>query len=174
MRRQGKRDEVVGRWIAIAGQLRMAVRGLSGARLDARAGPEAMSFRETVHHLVEANLVASNIIIAALAKSGCTYDWTWLTPGAEWMGRLGYSRAPVEPALSTLASLSRHLDALLLTTPEGLERTVQLHDAPGAPRYVKTVREILGDEAAHAREHLEALPRRRMHYGGSGGRRTGA
>jgi hypothetical protein len=108
--------------MAIPGQLRRVVRGLSDARL-VRSGHQALSIRETVHHLVEANLVASNIIIAAMANSGSTYDWTWVNPEASWMRRLGYDKAPVGPAVSTLEALSRHLHALFSITPDGLQRT---------------------------------------------------
>jgi hypothetical protein len=153
-----KPDKVVARWMAIPDRLRKVARGLSEARLDDRGGPDRMTIRETVHHLVEANLVASNIVIAALANSGSSFDWTWVNPNASWMRRLGYDKAPVGPAISTLAALTRHLAAILSVTPGGLRRTVQLNDAPGAPRYTKTVRQILGDEVNHAREHLEALP----------------
>ena len=99
-------------------------------------------------------------MIAALANSGSAYDWTWVMPGGPWMQRLGYDKAPVEPALSTLAALVRHLAAILDATGDGLQRTIQLYDAPGAPRYTKTVEQILADEVNHAREHLAALPRR--------------
>ena len=171
MARHDKPNEILARWMAIPGQLRRVVRGLPDARLDIRIGPEAMSIRETVHHLVEANLVASNIIIAALANSGSTYDWTWVNPNASWMRRLGYDKAPVGPALSTLGALSHHLLALLSVT-DGLQRTVQLYDAPGAPRYTKTVSQILSDEVSHAREHLEALPERPVRGSGRRSRRT--
>jgi hypothetical protein len=153
-------DDVVTRWMAIPNQLRTAVRGLSGERLDARAGPESLSIRQTVHHLVEANLIASNIVIAALANSGSTYDWTWVMPGRPWMQRLGYDKAPVEPAVATLGALVRHLAAILEATGDGGQRTIQLYDAPGAPRYTKTVEQVLADEVSHAREHLDALPPR--------------
>src|SRR5262245_1262397 len=101
-----KTDKVVARWMALPDQLRKAARGLSDARLDSRASPGSMTVRETVHHLVEANLVASNIVIAALANSGSAYDWTWVNPNASWMRRLGYDKAPVGPAIATLAALT--------------------------------------------------------------------
>jgi hypothetical protein len=119
-----------------------------------------MSIRETVHHLVEANLVASNMIIAALANSGSPYDWTWLNPGGAWMSRLGYSRAPIAPALATFESLTRHFAALFSVVEDGLQRTVELHDSPGAPRYTKTIGQLLLDEVNHASEHLAELPPR--------------
>jgi len=161
MKARKKQDEALARWLAIPGRLRRAVHGLTKARLDERLDTEHLSVRETVHHLVEANLVASNIIIAALADSGSKYDWTWVNPGGSWMKKLGYDRAPVAPAIATLSALSRHFAAILAVIPDGLQRTIQLNDAPGAPRYTKTVRQILDDEAGHADEHLATLPRRR-------------
>ena len=162
MAKGDKANDVVARWIAIPDQLRQVVRDLPSARLDARGGPDRMSIRETVHHLVEANLVASNIIIAALANSGSTYDWTWVNPGGSWMSRLGYSRAPIGPALSTLESLTRHFAAIFSVVDDGLQRTVELYDSPGAPHYTKTVGQLLLDEVNHAGEHLGALPQRRV------------
>jgi hypothetical protein len=102
------------------------------------------------------------MIIAALANSGSTYDWTWVNPGGSWMSRLGYSKAPIGPALSTLQSLTRHFAALFSVIDGGLHRTVELYDSPGAPHYTKTVGQLLLDEVNHAREHLGALPQRRV------------
>jgi hypothetical protein len=130
-----------------------------------------MSIRETVHHLVEANLIASNIIIAALANSGSTYDWTWVNPGGTWIQRLGYGKAPIGPAISTLDSLTRHFAGLLSVLGDGLERRIELYDSPGAPHYTKTIAQILLDEVNHAREHLEALPPRRSGRAGRQPRR---
>jgi len=155
--------EVIARWMGIPAQLRRALRGVPEKQLSKRAGGEGMTLRETVHHLVEANLVASNIIIAALAKSGSTYDWTWVNPGGSWMRRLGYNRAPIGPAIATLSALCRHIAAILSVRPGRLRCTVRLFDAPGSPKYTKTVGQILLDEVSHAREHLQAFrdrPRR--------------
>ena len=159
MTMRGKPDEVIAQWMALPARIRKAVRGLSEARLDDRADPGHMSYRETVHHLVEANLIASNMIIAALAKSGSTFDWTWVTPGGTWMQKLGYGKAPIGPALSTLSGLTRHLAAILSGLPDGLQRTIVLYDTPESTRYSKTVRQILGDEVSHAHQHLGELPR---------------
>ena len=158
--RPAKDTDALAMWTSIPRQLQGATRGLRGAQLDRRSGPEEMSVRETVHHLVEANLIASNIIIAALANSGSTYDWTWVNPGGSWIQRLGYSKVPVEAAIATLSALSRHLAAILTVGPGRLGRTIQLFDAPGAPVYTKTVRQILLDEVSHATHHLAALPLR--------------
>src|SRR3972149_4560389 len=111
-------------WLAIPRQIEKAVQGLPDAALNLRGGTEAWSIRETVHHLVEANLVASNIIIAALAKSGCTYDWSWVTPDKSRMRRVGYSTAPIRPALAALRALGQHFSAVLGATSDGLDGTV--------------------------------------------------
>lgn len=155
-------------WMALPGHLKSAVHGLPEVRLDGRAGPESMSVRETVHHLVEANVIASNILLSALARSGSPYDWTWVWPGGEWMQRVGYGTAPVRPAIDLLAALTRHFAALLTQSADAMDRTVVLYDTADGPRYTKTVRQLLRDEVAHAREHLSALPPRRRRDGPAG------
>jgi hypothetical protein len=148
-------------WRAIPAELEKAIEGLSEDALDLRGrtddGAEGLSIREIVHHLVEANLVAANIMIAALAMSGCTYDWSWLTPGGDWMKRMGYDRAPVRPALATLKALCAYIAGLVTATEDGFRREVRLLDAPGAELYTKTVEGLLRQEVEHAEEHLRTL-----------------
>jgi len=141
-------------WNKIPSRIRNSVRGLSESELDLRSGSEGWSIRETVHHLVEANLVASNVIIAALATDGCDYDWTWVNPNKSWMRRVGYDKAHVDLAIKTLQSLCLHISALVATQSGALARTVKLNDTPGAPRYVMTVEKIIRQEIEHATEHL--------------------
>src|SRR4030065_189516 len=88
-------------WNKIPSRIRKSVRGLNESDLRLRAGSEGWSIRETVHHLGEANLVASTMIIAALATNGCNYDWTWVNPSKSWMRRIGYNTANVRSGLPT-------------------------------------------------------------------------
>ena len=68
-----------------------ALEGLTEDDLNFRGGPNGWSIRETVHHLVESNLVACTIVIAAVGTGGCTYDCSWLNPDRAWMERMGYT-----------------------------------------------------------------------------------
>lgn len=124
MHKADESAQVIAQWMGIPAQLRRAARGMPENLLDKRTGRDHMTMRETIHHLVEANLVASNIIIAALAKSGSTYDWTWVNPSRSWMRRLGYDKAPIGPAIATLSALSEHMGAILSGGPGRLRRTV--------------------------------------------------
>ncbi|HEY5609836.1 MAG TPA: hypothetical protein VIL97_01405 [Thermoanaerobaculia bacterium] len=142
------------RWRQLHADIKRAIAGLRARDLDRRSGDEGMSIRETVHHLVEANLVASSMIILALAKSGSVYDWSWLYPDAAWTRSVGYNAAPLRPVLATLEALSEHIAGLIERSPGSLARSVQLLDAPGAKLYSKTVEEILWQEVEHAEEHL--------------------
>ena len=99
-------------WASIPRDIRKAIAGLSNRELKARGGSEGWSIQEYAHHLVEANLVASNIILAALGSPGCTYDWSWVIPDEKWMKRLRYDRAPLEPALELLEALCAHVVGL--------------------------------------------------------------
>jgi hypothetical protein len=130
---------------------------IARADLDRRGGPHQWSIRESVHHLVEANLIAAGMMIAALGKSGSTFDWSWLNPDRGWMTRLGYDRAEVGPALDLLRALCRHVSALLDANPKARQRKVTLFDTPGGKRYTKTIAQILEQEIEHAEEHLRMV-----------------
>lgn len=115
-----------------------------------RANPPAA----TVHHLLEANLVASNMILAALGTHGYEFDWSWLVPDEEWVARLGYEKAAAEPALELFRALTKYFATLLARDPSLLRRTIRLKDSGNSEPYSITVQEILAREVAHAREHL--------------------
>jgi hypothetical protein len=141
-------------WLALPARIEHALRGLTEKELDLRGGPEGWSIRETVHHLVEANLVASNIVVAGLARDGCVYDWSWINPNAAWMRRVGYSKAPVGPALDALRALGPHLAGLVRSTPGASRRSVRLLDEKGARPRRTTIAQVLKDEVEHAAHHL--------------------
>jgi hypothetical protein len=111
---------------------------------------------ETVHHLLEANLVASNMILAALGADGYQFDWGWLFPDEQWNARLGYANVGVEPAIELFRALTKYFSALLRRDPSLLHRTIQLRDSGESDPYTITVEEILKREVGHAREHLHA------------------
>ena len=146
--------EALREWTRIPADLRKSIRGLSDTDLDRRGGSEGWSIREYVHHLVEANMVASTMIIAALANNGGEFDWTWVNPSESWMKRVGYDKADVRPAVRVLSTLCDYIAGIVATQPEMLERYVRLNDSPGATRYNATVEKILKDEREHANHHL--------------------
>ncbi len=141
-------------WNKIPNRIRRSIRGLKASDLDLKLGSDGWSIRENVHHLVEANLIASNMMIAALATNGCDFDWTWVNPNKSWMRRVGYDKADVDLSITALYALSKHLSALIAAQPGGLQRKVKLNDAPGDPRYVMTIEKILLQEVEHAKDHL--------------------
>jgi hypothetical protein len=149
-------------WLSLPETIEKAIDGLAESDLDLRGGVDGWSIRETVHHLVEANLIASNILIAALANSGCVYDWSWVNPDKSWMLRLGYDRAPVRPGLTTLSALSEHIAGLIRTNPDALLRKVQLLDAPGAKPHTETVTDLLVEQIEHSAGHLRTVAETRL------------
>jgi hypothetical protein len=148
-------------WRGVRRKIETAIEGLTESDLDLRGGPDGWSIRETVHHLVESNLVASNIILAALAKDGWTYDWSWVTPDGSWMKRVGYDRAPTGPALEMVGALVAHVSGLLGAVPDAPGRQVRLLDAPGAEPYARTVEQIVRQEVDHVADHLEGVAQTR-------------
>lgn len=73
------------------------------------------------------------------------------------MNRLGYDRAPLEPALALLEALCAHVAGLARGAPGGMKRSVRLLGSPGARTHRKTVRQVLDDECEHARHHLRDI-----------------
>ena len=157
MASRAESEKALEAWLSIPARIGTALDGLAEADLDLRGGEAQWSIRETVHHLVEANLVASNIIIAGLGKSGCIYDWSWLWPNTTWNQRLGYDSGPVRPALDTLRALCEHIAGLIRTHSDGFQREVQLLDSPGAKLYTRTITDILLQEIKHVDEHLPSV-----------------
>jgi hypothetical protein len=141
-------------WREIPNLISEAVANLTEQDLDFRAGTEAWSIRETIHHLVEANIVAYTMVIAALGASGCAYDVSWLNPSREWMARLHYDKAPLGPAIQVLEALTEHLSGLLGPISSDAQREVRLLDAPGAEPRPITIQEILIEQTEHVKEHL--------------------
>jgi hypothetical protein len=165
VRRRSKTVDTSRTWASIPRRIRGAVSGLSARDLGLRGGSEGWSIREYVHHLVEANLVASNIVLAALGKPGCAYDWSWVMPDAGWMKRLGYDRMPIEPALRMLEHLCAHVATVVRVAPGGLAGKVRLVDAPGAKPYGRTIQQILEEECEHAQRHLHDVAQTRKAHG---------
>jgi hypothetical protein len=151
--------------MATAPKIRKSISGLSARELGWRGGSAGWSIREYVHHLVEANLVASTIVLAALGGSGCEFDWSWMMPDAHWMKGLRYDRAPIAPALALLDSLGAHVGGLVRILPGAMRRHVRLVGTRGGRARPRSVSEVLGDECAHARQHLRDIAETRKAHG---------
>ena len=151
---EAERDALAA-WRSIVGTVGSLLDGLADGDLDRRRG-DAMSIRETVHHIVEADVVAASIVTAALGSPGCVYDWSWMMPFGGWMERLRYGDKPLAPALALLAALNEWVAAQVEPLPDALQRTVQLRDSPTAELRTVTVAEVLLVEVEHAREHAAA------------------
>jgi len=150
-------DRAVDEWLRLPETIEKAIAGLSNDELDRRPKKDAMSPRETVHHLAEANIVACSMMIAALGASGSLYDWSWLYPNTLWVERMGYGKAPVEPALAALKGLCRQFANIINARPDALQCEVRVFDSPGSEPYALSVAAILQQELDHAAEHLGDL-----------------
>jgi hypothetical protein len=148
--------------VATAPKIRRSISGLSARELAWRGGSAGWSIREYVHHLAEANLVASTIVLAALGSSGCEFDWSWMMPDERWMKGLRYDRSRVEPALALLESLGAHVGGLVRALPGAMRRYVRLVGTPGGRSRRRSVAQLLGDECAHVRQHLRDIARTKM------------
>jgi hypothetical protein len=110
--------------------------------------------RETMHHLLEANLVASNMILAALGTDEYLFDWAWLVPDEAWRERLGYDQVDERPAYELFRALAKYIAALLTRDPKLMQRRIRLKDSGDSEPYAISIEGILARELEHAREHL--------------------
>lgn len=143
-------------WLQVSRTLEIALEGMTDDDLNFRGGPLGWSIRETVHHLVESNLVACTIVIAAVGAGGCKFDCSWLNPYQAWMERMGY-RGTVTPAIEASTASCRYVSALLSAAPDGLRRDIELLGAPGTEPYRVTVEQMIVLEVEHGRQHLHEL-----------------
>jgi hypothetical protein len=157
MRGTSPHSTTLAEWASIPRRLRRAVSGLSARDLKARGGSEGWSIQQYAHHLVEANLIASNIVLAALGKPGCRFDWSWLMPDKRWIKRLGYDQVPLEPAIKLLESLCSHVAGVADRTRGSMTRQVRLVGSPGRRPNRRTLRQIFKDECEHAEHHLRDI-----------------
>lgn len=157
--------ELLAAWSSIPEIVTGAVSGLGEEQLDLRADSDGWSIRETVHHLVEAQVVASSIVIAALGSEGCTYDWSWMLPGGSWVQRLGYGSMPLEPSLEALRGLNAFVATVVGRLEGGLRREVHLRDAPDADLRRVSVADVLQQEVDHTHEHLAQVRETRRAHG---------
>ena len=143
-------------WLQVSRTIEIALEGLTEDDLNFRGGPNGWSIRETVHHLVESNVVACTIVIAAVGTGGCTYDCSWLNPDRAWMERMAY-RGAVAPAIEVFLASCRYVSALLSAAPDALRREIKLLGAPGTEPYQMTVEQMILQEVEHGRHHLQEI-----------------
>src|ERR1043166_6882486 len=106
----------------------------------------AMAPRETVHHLLEANLVASNMIVAAPGPAEYLFDWTWLFPDDAWNERLGYAQVDERLAIELFRALTKYISALLTRDPKLMQRRIRLKDSGNSEPYAISIEGILARE----------------------------
>ena len=146
--------DALARWRGIVDRVHAALAG--SPELDRAAGDGSMTLREHVHHIVEANVVAASIVVAALGSPGTTYDWSWMLPFGPWMERLRYDTKPIEPALRLLEALNAWVAAQIEAAPVVLGNEIRLRDQPGGELRTVTLADVLRQEADHAEHHLAA------------------
>jgi uncharacterized damage-inducible protein DinB len=138
-------------WIAeiqeIPGRLRVAVKGLSDARLDTPYRDGGWTVRQVVHHLADSHLNAYIRFRLALTEDEPTvkpYDQ------ALWANLEDARTAPVDPSLSLLESL--HYRWVLLLKSMKAADFSRAFDHPERGRM--TLDQNLAEYAWHGRHHV--------------------
>jgi hypothetical protein len=147
-------EDALAAYEQIPAKIAAVIARIPANKLDTRGGKSEMSLRETIHHLVEANIVAASMMIAALGSEKATYDWSWLWPGRDWCDRMNYDAMPLDASMATLNGLVQHIANMVYVRDDAALRKVSVHDTPGATPYFLTVAQIIDQEGRHVDEHL--------------------
>ncbi|UCG51869.1 MAG: DinB family protein [Candidatus Latescibacterota bacterium] len=155
---------VLARYVSIPRELDDALAGLSEAHLDLTRGPETWTIREIVHHIVDADALTKNMVMAALGNSGCTFELDWYDPTNTWARTLDYSHRPVESALQLLRANHAYLGELLEHLPDGHRRCVRSERFQRRGTQSLTVAELIDIQTRHATHHIgQIVSTRKQH-----------
>ena len=150
-------------WTSIPDKLLKAIKDLGTSDLDVRRSPSSWSIREIVHQLVEASIVASNVVITALRNPGGTYDASSEPPEPTRLERMGYAVLPVDQAIHALLAINRHVALLVERMSDGLKRTVKVRVAPDEQCNM-SVEDVLQSEALNADAYAAQIRATRQHH----------
>ncbi len=128
----------------------MAIAGLTEADLDIACSPGSWTIRQTVHHVVDGNVVWSIGIKAAVGNQNGFFDrrWYWGLPQASWVECWRqYAHRALEPSLTLFQANRRHIVQLLQQIPDAWERSIHIQ-WPHQPEECISVREIVEMQAS--------------------------
>lgn len=140
-------------------RLRAALEGLSAEDLELRRAPNKWTIRETVHHLVDADLGTFNVLRIALALPGRQITSNVSHPD-EWMAGLRCHERPVELAIALFTAAHAWVMEVVDHLPDALDRWVTWPSG-----YRAEVRNLLFQVGGHSSHHVMQIEEIRQRYG---------
>lgn len=132
-------------------RLRAALAALGEANLDRPRAAHKWTYRQIVHHIVDADLGTFEVLRIALALPGQTITTTvWNTDA--WMQGLACSRRPVEPAVNLLEAERAWVLDVIAHLPDSLDLPVTWPSG-----YQVQVRDLLRQVGGHGLHHTLQL-----------------
>lgn len=132
-------------------RLRAAVEALGPANLDRPRAAHKWTYRQIVHHIVDADLGTFQTLRSALALPGRTIATDVWDPN-DLMEGLQCSRRPVEPALDLLEAARAWVLDVVEHLPDALDRTVKWPSG-----YEAQVRLLIRQVGGHGLHHILQL-----------------
>lgn len=138
-------------------RLRAAVDALGPANLDRPRAPNKWTYRQIVHHIVDADMGTFQVLSLALALPGRTITTNVWDPD-DWIEALRCVERPVEPALNLLEAARMWVLDVVEHLPDALDRTVKWPS--GHEAQVRVLLRQVGGHGLHHTLQLEEGVRR--------------
>jgi hypothetical protein len=151
-------DRIIVEYVAGLDRLEAVLKGLADAGLDVARAEGKWTIREIIHHVVDAEVIWSVGLKAALGNSGCTFDISWYPPDNAWAGTMEYARLPVANAIEFLRATRNHTAQLVKHMPDDAWERHLVFVAPGLDENLKcTVGWIIDWQTRHLDLHVEQI-----------------
>ncbi len=133
-------------------ELETVLSKITETQLDKRLTPETWSIRQTVHHMVDGDVMWTLLMKTAIFNSGCSFDFGWYTSNDTSADGLLYVKRLVEPVVQLFRANRIQMIQLFALLGDVGDRYIQLI-TPGGLDTV-TLSEMVAIQASHAMKHI--------------------
>ena len=150
-------EQILERYLELADLLTKTLDGLGERQFDLRRNTDSWSIRQIAHHIVDADFLVQNIILAALGNSGCRYDQSWYQTDNSWVETLAYAKRPLQPSLNLFEVSHKNVLTLIWHIPDAMERRAQVRIENNPDWQKVTVRNLILGRLFHTDHHLRQI-----------------
>ena len=133
-------------------ELEAVLKGVTDNDLDRSLTSESWSIRQTVHHMVDGDVIWTMLMKIAIFNSGCSFDFGWYKNNDASAEGLLYTKRSIEPVVQLFRANRTQMSQLFTLLGDVGTRFVQLTTPQGLD--LVPLSEMVVIQATHAREHI--------------------
>lgn len=146
-------------------RLEAALAGLSGDMPDKSLEQGKWTIRQIVHHIVDADDMAKNIIKAAVSHNGCTYDQSWYEVDNAMAATMEYAKRDITGAVKLFRVNREHVGELVGSIPGAWDRHVVLVFKKSPEGRKLPVSYLIQSQTRHVMHHIGQILEIRKKHG---------